>query len=553
MKNPNRIFTRFPGSRDGENVRTMVAPGHWHKQIGPKPDLLARFGTAILAGAWLAVLAPPLNIAWTAWFAYVPMLWALRSGDHKVNGWLAFVYGFTGNLCIFWWLIDTISIFSNIPWLLGLLILLFLSAGLGLPFVVLFQCVHYFRDRLGLYWILVFPALQVCLEYAQLYLFLFPYQHGVSQYQVPYVFQLVSVTGIWGVSYLVFGVNAVLAEMVFHWRESRSINWRLPMAAAVVVIAVSGYGYARFHRIENELQAQPPLRVLQLQQDLRAEQWKSMMRNRSARRKADRFWPEQSGRLSPGTVDLVVWPESSVMVASNSLLLERKFKRLTRKGQFALVFGAPSIIADSNPRRHYNSAFVLNANGKLAVRYDKMHLVPFSEYIPFAEYLPFVTDSIKMDSGHFTAGTTAAVAEVQGLRMGAPICYESIFQSTLRRYSDVDLLINITNDIWFADTAGPYLHAMLAAVRAVEFGQPVYRAAYSGLSFYVAPHGELLHETELFKRYTRVVNIRVRKIPTLYARFGDWFVFLCFFICAGATVWVRLKEGPEGSTGWHDK
>ena len=495
---------------------------------------------AAVFGSWLAVLAPPINLAWTAWFAYVPMLMLLRKDSIKATAWLSFVYGFFGNFFIFLWMIDTMTVFSSLAWGYALGILILYVAVLAFPFVLLFLSVHFFRKRIGGLWVFLFPALQVGLEYLSTFLFIFPYQHGVSQFQVPYVFQLVSLTGIWGLSFLILLVNAVIAEFFFRRLEGRSMTMKPLLLVSLLFCANYIYGYWQFNRIEESLNRTTPTRVLQLQNDINAYQWKARMGDRKAIFAADRYWVNETQKHLSKDIDLVVWPESSVSQYMTHQQLQNKLGYLSRQGEFELVLGGKFRKKNNDDLVKHNSAFMLNKSGHVQSRYDKMHLVPVSEYLPFKEYLPDSVTSIKMDSGHFQPGKNAVISSGETAKLAFPICYEAIFQSTFRRFLDVDLVLNITNDIWFSDTSGPYLHAMLAIVRAVEFGQPLYRAAYSGLSFYVEPHGQVKHQTQLFEKVSRVIDIRVAKMPTFYARYGDWFVVVCFVLILGGIFYSLL-------------
>ena len=167
----------------------------------------------------------------------------------------------------------------------------------------------------------------------------------------------------------------------------------------------------------------------------------------------------------------------------------------------------------------------------------------FGEYLPFGEYVPWLGEMIG-GIGNFKAGEEAVVFDGV-IKAATPICYEAILPGLCRQYVDPDALINVTNDAWFGDGAAPHLHAMLAAIRATELGIPVIRSGYTGISFIVEPHGVIHAETEPFTDVARIVTVRMAKVPTPYARFGDWFVLLCAVGLAGGLLLARSRPDAE--------
>ena len=178
-------------------------------------------------------------------------------------------------------------------------------------------------------------------------------------------------------------------------------------------------------------------------------------------------------------------------------------------------------------------AIVYTPDGEVAGRYDKMVPLPFGEYLPLGETFPWLADLIQ-GPGSFRAGDAPVVFEGAKARMATPICYEAILGYVCRWYERPDLLVNVTNDAWFGQTAASPLHGMLAAIRAVELGIPLYRSAYTGLSFAAEPHGVIHSDTQLFEKVHRIITVRVTRFDTPYARYGDWFVALCVFGLVGA-------------------
>ena len=510
------------------------------------PPLWARVAAAALGGLVLHILAPPVNLHWLHWVAYVPMFWALRAETPRENHYLAVLYGTLGIAAIFGWIADTITTFSPaIPAVGAYAVLLIYSLAFGLPYLALWAAVHPLRARLGWWWVLLFPAWQVMIEWACTYLTLFPFHHGVSQYRFPYTWQLASITGIWGLTYLVFFVNTALAEAVYRHREGRAFPRTIVLSSVSALCIVMLYGAWRYERVEAALREAPEVRIAQLQS---AKGMVERMR-RPANQELE-IWLSRTRSVPKGT-DLVVWPEGTCpydltpekgpRAKAREMLAE-----VARERNTELLIGGGSTVRRPNPDGEgddlvvYNSAFHFRKTGELAGRYDKMVPLPFGEYLPFGQKVPDLGRSLGI--GDFARGEVPVVFKGDKATFSTPICYEAILSRVCRRFENPELFVTITNDAWFGDTAAPHLHAMMAAVRAVELGVPVFRSAYTGVSLVVEPHGAIQYETEPFTKVHRVVAVRKAGFPTLYGWLGDWFVVLCGGALAFAWWRTRTQE-----------
>ena len=196
------------------------------------------------------------------------MFWAIRPDTPRANAYLAVLYGTLGTAGIFVWLADTITTFSPaIPAVGAYGILLLFSLVFGLPYLALWVAVHPMRQRFGWAWVLLFPALQVVLEWVSSYVTLFPFNHGVSQYRFPLTWQLTSITGVWGLTYLVFFVNTSLAEGLYRVQEGRPFPRNLVLSSVCTLCLVLLYGAWRYEAVEATLRDAPVVRIAQLQSD----------------------------------------------------------------------------------------------------------------------------------------------------------------------------------------------------------------------------------------------------------------------------------------------
>ncbi|MBN2800067.1 MAG: apolipoprotein N-acyltransferase [Deltaproteobacteria bacterium] len=471
-----------------------------------------------------ALSAPPDGTPLAHWVAFVPVLYALSLTGSRGTRWLAVLFGTLTTAFIFSWIGHTITTFSNIPApVAGLGVVLF-SLVFGLPYLPLLMAAHPLRRRAGDAWMVLWPAAGVVIEWATLYLVLFPYTLGATQYRAPFLVQLVAYTGVTGLTWLLFFVNAVLTEHLLRRREGRPLPLRWLAAAVSLISAVVLLGVWRHGQVEEALAAAPRLRVAQLQSDITMEQ---VMRREHRYAMAE--WISETARIAPDTVDLVVWPEGAgPNYPQEWEAYGPAIRKLAQVGHFPILLGGGWWEIETDPdtqqRRPvaWNSIFLIGADGEQKGRYDKLYPLPFGEYIPLSRQLPWLRELVQ-GPGDFRAGTEAKVLVDGDLRLASPVCYEAILPYVCRAFEDPTLLVNVTNDAWFGVRPAPQQHAMLAAIRATELGRPLVRSAYTGVSMVVEPHGRILYETEPFARVNRIVEVRDAQLQTLYARWGDWF------------------------------
>lgn len=489
-----------------------------------------RLLVVVLIAAFMSLLPAPTNWHLFHWVAYLPMFWALDPRTPRANFRLSWIWGAVHLIVIFRWIAATIVTFAAVvPIPVAWLIVGLFGVVYGIPYIFVWIGVHPLRRRLGSAWVLAWPAWFVVVEWLSMWLTLFPFNHGVTQYNTPYTWQLANITGIYGLTFVVTFVNAVLAEAMYRWQEGRRwpIGWMA--GAAATLAAVVSYGAWRYERIEATLREAETLTWGQIQTS-KGMEWR--LTHRAAEAFAD--WLRLTKAIPRGT-DLTVWPEgacpySLADVKGRAPRHTRILGDLAREQEIELIVGAGTYVRqeDEDGQRtsiNFNSVYHFLPDGTVSDRYDKMVPLPFGEYWPFGSFLKDL--SYALGIGNFRPGHEPVVFEGTKAKMSSPICYEAILPHVCRRFDDAELFVTVTNDAWFLDTAAPHLHAMLAAVRATELGVPVIRSAYTGVSFVVEPHGAILHETAPFTDVNRVVEVRLATFDTFYRRYGDWFVALC--------------------------
>lgn len=247
--------------------------------------------------------------------------------------------------------------------------------------------------------------------------------------------------------------------------------------------------------------------------------------------------------------DVVIWPETSVPSLLN-------FAAPWIEQMSLAARGAP-VVAGIQRRENddfYNSAILIETPDSIAAISDKAHLVPFGEYIPLARLLrPLGLGTLVDQVAGFSAGTGTGMMQIDGLGLARVlICYEGIFPEDMQR-GDVrpDVILIITNDAWFGMNAGPRQHLVQAQARAIEQGLPVIRAANTGISAVIDPWGKITAQLPLNEAGYLDALVPLPAAPTLYARIGDWplFVLLALCILFGVARKRPIVIDPKGTQG----
>ena len=195
----------------------------------------------------------------------------------------------------------------------------------------------------------------------------------------------------------------------------------------------------------------------------------------------------------------------------------------------------------------FNSAFLVGPDARILGRYDKQQLLAFGEYIPWQRYVPLLR-YISPTIGNVTAGAGGILRLPQGISIGPLICYEDIVPALGRQavQQGAQVLVNLTNDIWFGDTRAPYQHRALAAFRAVENRVYLVRATNTGLTSIIDAVGREHATLPLYQTQTVVHDVHPLRLATLYTRYGDWFAQGCS-VMAGLLLlgygWRRYRTG----------
>jgi apolipoprotein N-acyltransferase len=514
------------------------------------PNLLA-----VLSGLLLTAAFPKMELSVLAWVAFVPVLWALREAGPREGFRRGMVFGLAHFLSLLYWLVPTMTVYGHLPLPLAVGILFLFASVLSLLFVAPVTSALTIVAASPARLLAALPLLWTASEFLRSFLFTgFPWALlGYSQYRHLALIQMADVLGVYGISTLIaFGGAALflVAAMLTGTRWQGQAVGRLSAyggvaAAALLVAAALGYGAIRIEQIDRLAAGAPGLRTAVVQGNIeQSEKWDPSIQAATIEK-----YIRLSLAVKPQDPELVIWPESA---APFYFLAEGPPTRALMQGVAAagtsFLFGAPSFEPKGGRAGDYFNSAYLVAPGEILGKYDKAHLVPYGEYTPFKEYLPFLGKIVE-HVGDFKSGPEGRTLALGGRKLGIQICYEVIFPQLARAQvrNGAVLLITITNDAWYGQTAGPYQHFMLAVLRSVENRRALARAANTGISGFVDPVGRVLDPTALEVEAAVVRPLPLLQIESVYTRTGDVFGWACL-IASVAGVWAaRRKRRPAGT------
>ena len=482
---------------------------------------------AAAAGGALALAFPRMHWDGVAWIALAPLLAiAVQSGPRAAFfwGWLG---GFTFFLGLLQWLNFTFLTFSAIPFPLTWMPTMGLAAYCGLWIALVMAIVGWIATRAPGVALIVAPFAWVAAEWGRGHLFGgFPWGLlGYTQYARLPVIQIAELGGVYLVSFVVLAVNAAVAGAIVQpWR-------RAVMGLAlggVLLLATLGFGTARLGRPVAPDIERVRVSVMQpsIEQPLKWDPDHATM--------VLGIYLGLSRRVRADAPALLVWPETATPTPlGRDAVLAQILQELAATLRTALVVGSIDV-EGTNPVVLRNSAYLITERG-VRDRYDKMHLVPFGEYVPLSRVIGFVRGWAEFISD-LEPGSRVVVFPGPPAPFGVVICYEGIFPELVRDFvrNGARLIVNITNDAWFGRTSGPLQHLAMYALRAVEHRTAIVRSANTGVSAFVAPTGQIVRRIGLFERDVMTSDIPLRTVTTLYTRLGDWVASLGLAVTAGA-------------------
>jgi apolipoprotein N-acyltransferase len=552
-------------------------------------ELLWRSGylAAIGAGLLLTAAFPRFEVAGFAWI--VPgLLLAIAQGKSRGDafriGYVAGVAHFLSSL--YWLLLIPVKGFPILGWIsLGSFLGLFMAVWVWLLAGKIGEGDWARRTR----WALAGAAAWVALEMVRARLFGgFPWDFlGVSQFRMVPLIQIASVTGVYGVSFMVawFSLSLFSTIRAILGNPTRRFVWQSEMALPLtVVIGLFLLGYVRAGQGNSAasilrvtlVQPSIPQTLIwdPVQNQARFQQLIQMTEQALAQTKK----PEATGKviqiLNPSDssngestnqpfsglageargeskTDLLIWPESAVPYLDNETF--NFITGLAQSFHVWIIFNSDDVEFRPDATNSFNSAFLITPEGRLAGIYHKRKLVVFGEYIPLVHWLPIV-EYLTPITGSYQPGDRPVTFELENLHVNAAplICFEDTFPGVARASAgdNVDFLVNLTNDGWFGNSAAPWQHMASAAFRAVENNLPLVRCANNGITCWIDANGRVRDvfrdpKSSAYGTGALTIDLPVTRTGagrdlTFYHRHGDWFGWAC--VVVAALVSVRSKK-----------
>ncbi len=439
--------------------------------------------------------------------------------ERKYGNFKIFLLWWIAEFSILYWISYAIAHYGGVNSFIGLLPTILLTAYLALYPLLFFMLTAKVRESI------LFPlysaSFWVILDYVKAH-FLSGFPWEVIGYSVFPFKPLMNVGDLGGIYLIEFIIILFVSSFFTNKNKKRWIVYSSLVLAAAIIYGEVDYLYWN-HRIKKYPSLIAGIAQGNIDQSVK---W-----DRSYIRRTLDIYFSLTDKLSKEGAKLIVWPETSVPFYFQSNPLSRRIKEIAKKDKSYLLIGAPAYTYSGYKTYYLNRAYMISPDGEVLDYYDKVHLVPFGEYLPFEKYLKFVEKIIPM-VGNMSPGKVIKPLPVENHQIGVLICYESIFPEISREMVEkgAEILSNITDDAWFGKTSAPFQHFSIAAFRAVEFKRFLVRSANTGISGIISPTGDIIKWTPIFKEASITGRVRFINFKTSYERFGDWIVFLSILI-----------------------
>ena len=531
---PSRSSQVSELSRPGvEDYKLLVntAP-HRHSITG----LFVGLAMSACGGLALALAFPKFDLNLLAWIALIPLLLAIEGQSFSRVFLDSWTQGLVFYAVTLYWLATMLRTYAHKPLITAAAEMLVLAAIEGFFVGATVAAAAFVSRRVRLPMLVTLPIAWPAIEWVRSF---FPVKCpwallGYTAHQDLRLIQFAELTGVYGVSALIVLVNVAIFQLIAKRGTQRA---KLCMAAGVAAIIVAALAFGTFRL--DQLARAPiagSLKVAMVQGNIPPNlKWDPASLPPTFKVYTDAT--ESAAREHP---DLIVWPETAAtfiflphsaypVPLSTDRAYRERLLELASGLHEPLLFGAPAIeLGRVNWTR--NRAYLVSADGRVADFYDKMALVPFSEYVPMKSVMGHFFDRLVDSPFDFLPGDRQTIFTVGDARLAVLICYESMLPDFARRAvkAGANVLVNLTNDAWFGRSSAPYQLLAMAAMRAVETHTPMVRVANSGISAVTSPTGQVNAPTELFTRTTEIETVQWTATRTFYTEYGDVFAETCF-------------------------
>jgi len=508
-----------------------------------------------------------------AWFGLVPLLWAILSPATVKSTrlfrrafLLAYVCGVLWYIGNCYWVRDTMLHYGDMPTGAPTLLLIAFSLVLGLYFGLFGVGLMLVRQATGKpkVALIAAPFLWVALDLAAARITSVPWdQLGYSQVDNGIAIGLAPWAGVYGITFLLVLMNALTTGAIFEFLSRRNEPGSRPAILRILSVVLIGTSLCGsfFRPPKSAVSAtavliQPNLDVGGDNDWTSPADWQQHMtwlqKLASEHCKTYIAGVPQTGAANgeiicppyPTHPDLVVWPEAPALsFIEADPRFQNGISTLARNEQAPVIVGGYGVDTTEGEQLDYNSAMVFAPDGHRVGRYDKIHLVPFGEYIPFQQYLTFA-HKLTGKVSSFSRGNQRSTFRLNGHRYGIFICYEAVFADEVRHFAQLgaEVLVNISDDGWYGDTSAPWQHLNMARMRAIENRRWLLRATNNGVTAAIDPYGRVRQSIPRHQADSLPAQYGFRDDVTFYTAHGDVFAWLCVLVSIAALLWSLKKQ-----------
>jgi len=499
--------------------RLCASFSFWLSGSSALRSLFLLFFSAIL----LILSHPPYNLWFLAWFSLVPLFFVIEGKTFWQSFRLGYLFGIFYFFGMFWWFIH-VTLPGMI--LLNMFLALYFALFAG-------TCALISRKNLVVK-VLLIACAWVAWEFVRArFLSGFGWATlGHTQYQQFLVTQLSTVTGVFGISFILVVFNYFIYFVMSHWHERKVyrktlLKFGLYVFGMIILIGAHAVSEMALNSVPS---MKPPINIAVVQPNIAQEDKWDVFKREMIMSRLTRL-TKLAAEQDP---DVIVWPEASLPALPELVPLY-----LNRVKMLAKDFDVPILLGYVQYKEadYYNSAGLIDRDGTLLEEYHKIHLVPFGEFIPFRKQLSFLTKIVPIED--ISSGKNPTVFSLKENAREYPfsvlICFEDAISPVARKLvrSGAEILFNITNDAWFRDTKAPWLHLQAAVFQAVSFKRPLVRSANTGVSVFINRFGQIKEilrgeeGAETFDSGVKIFNVYPSAAVTFYLIFGDIFAYLC--------------------------
>ncbi len=437
---------------------------------------------SILSAILLIIAFPNFNLSYIIFIGFIPLFFAIQNKTPEKAFLISFICGVLFYLGALYWIFHVTTV--------GLIVLCFYLALYFGIFGLFFNLFGFYRSG---FTFIVIPIVWIFLEYIQSHLFTgFGWLLlGYSQYKNLPLIQIADFSGVYGVSFVIMMVNVAVYKLL-------KKSFHEIIIAGLVFVAILGYGMVRL----NESKEDSLLKVSLIQGNIPQEvKWDP--------RATDGILNKYIALTKEASLDnpsLIIWPETSFpgFFGTDERLTNRVLD-LAKDINIPILLGANT----EESFKNFNSALLISGRGEVLDKYDKIHLVPFGEYVPLSDRFPMLHDLVFGELGEFAPGeeftvfTLKSKDSTEEFKFGALICFEDIFPELAKSFvkNGVDFLVVITNDAWYGRSGAPYQHASCSVFRAIENRVSIVRCANTGYSCFIDSKGRIYDSVEKNKTH----------------------------------------------------